>query len=89
MDQSLAIYDSSAVDGYVVTADCIGRHIDLLSHMTPEKRRHVVGLQPARADIIVSGLVIAQSFLIRYGLSEISISEGDLLEGIFRRNLFI
>jgi len=89
IDQSLAIYDPAVVDGYVVSTDCIGRHIDCLSHMTPEQRRHVVGLQPARADIIVSGLIIAQSFLIRYGLSEISISEGDLLEGIFRHNLFI
>ena len=57
-------------------------------HMTPEERRHVPGLQPKRSDIIVAGLLIAKSFLQRYHIPAITVSERDLMEGVFFRHSF-
>lgn len=56
--------------------------------MTPEERRHVPGLQPKRSDIIIAGLLIAKSFLQRYQIPAITVSERDLMEGVFFRHSF-
>jgi exopolyphosphatase/guanosine-5'-triphosphate,3'-diphosphate pyrophosphatase len=44
-------------------------------------REHVPGLEPARAPVIVAGLVVLHEILARYGLAEIEVSERDLLHG--------
>jgi exopolyphosphatase/guanosine-5'-triphosphate,3'-diphosphate pyrophosphatase len=51
--------------------------------MTAEERRHIPGLQPKRADVILAGLLIADAFMRHYDVSAIQISEHDLLEGVF------
>ena len=45
------------------------------------QRAQVPGLEPARAPVIVAGLVVLHEILTRYGLSEIEVSERDLLHG--------
>ncbi len=44
-------------------------------------REHVPGLEPARAPVVVAGLVVLHEILARYGLAEIEVSERDLLHG--------
>ena len=44
-------------------------------------RERVPGLEPARAPLIVAGLVVLHEILARYGLTEIEVSERDLLHG--------
>jgi exopolyphosphatase/guanosine-5'-triphosphate,3'-diphosphate pyrophosphatase len=88
MDMELAEYDPERIEGYTVTLGRLSRHIEKLSHMAPEQRRHVPGLQPRRSDIIIAGLVIARSFLMNYGISELTVSEKDLMEGVFYRHSF-
>lgn len=88
MDMEMTEYDPNRIEGYTVTLGRLSRHIEKLSHMTPEQRRHVKGLQPQRSDIIITGLVIARSFLINYGISELTVSEKDLMEGVFYRHSF-
>ena len=88
MELHLETYDAGKVDGTIVTLQQLSYHLERLQAMTPEERRHVVGLQPKRSDIIVAGLTIARSFLQRYGFSEIQISERDLMEGVFYRRAF-
>ena len=39
------------------------------------------GLDPARAPVIVAGLVVLREILARYGLGAIEVSERDLLDG--------
>lgn len=58
MDKKMEVYDSSLVDGVTVsneTLDCLYRQ---LSSMPLADRKHVVGLQPERASVIVAGLGI-------------------------------
>jgi exopolyphosphatase / guanosine-5'-triphosphate,3'-diphosphate pyrophosphatase len=45
------------------------------------ERARVPGLEPARAPVIVAGLVVLREILARYALSEIEVSERDLLHG--------
>lgn len=88
MEQHMAIYDPSQITGYVVHQDQLTRQIDRLLQMTPEERRHVPGLQPKRSDIILAGLAILQSFLQQYHIESVTMSEQDLLEGVFYKEAF-
>lgn len=88
MDQEMTVYDPAKVDGYRVSAERLSYHIESLLAMTPEERRHVAGLQPKRSDIIITGLVIAQTFLETYNIEAVTVSERDLMEGVFFRHSF-
>ena len=88
MDLQLAVYDAEKVEGHRVSYDALCGHIERLQAMTPEERRHVPGLQPKRSDIIVAGLLIAKFFLQRYHIPAITVSERDLMEGVFFRHSF-
>ena len=46
-----------------------------------EERAHVPGLEPARAPVIVAGLVVLRTILARYRLDGLEVSERDLLDG--------
>jgi exopolyphosphatase/guanosine-5'-triphosphate,3'-diphosphate pyrophosphatase len=52
-----------------------------LAAMTLEQRRTVPGLEPARAPVIVAGLVVLGCVLDRFGLAEAIVSERDILHG--------
>ena len=49
--------------------------------MPREEREQVPGLEPARAPVIVAGLVVLHEILVHYGLAELEVSERDLLHG--------
>ena len=88
MDLQLAVYDAEKVEGHCISYEALCGHIERLQAMTPEERRHVPGLQPKRSDIIIAGLLIAKSFLQRYQIPAITVSERDLMEGVFFRHSF-
>ncbi len=50
--------------------------------MTLAEREQVPGLDPRRAPVIVGGLIVLREILARYGLTEIEVSERDLLHGV-------
>jgi exopolyphosphatase / guanosine-5'-triphosphate,3'-diphosphate pyrophosphatase len=52
-----------------------------LASLPLEERARVPGLEPARAPVIVAGLVVLREILVRYALTEIGVSERDLLHG--------
>jgi exopolyphosphatase/guanosine-5'-triphosphate,3'-diphosphate pyrophosphatase len=45
------------------------------------ERSALAGLAPGRAPVIVAGIVVLAEILERYGLTEIEVSERDLLHG--------
>jgi exopolyphosphatase/guanosine-5'-triphosphate,3'-diphosphate pyrophosphatase len=54
-----------------------------------EERRRVRGLHPDRAQTIIPGIVILTEAMDLFGLSEVEVSEHDLLRGAalaFSRN---
>jgi exopolyphosphatase/guanosine-5'-triphosphate,3'-diphosphate pyrophosphatase len=74
-------YDADAVHGARITREGT-RALELrLAAATLEQRRTVPGLEPARAPVIVAGLVVLGSVLDRFGLAEATVSERDILHG--------
>jgi exopolyphosphatase / guanosine-5'-triphosphate,3'-diphosphate pyrophosphatase len=79
--QALDPYDPDKVHGYRLSpAECDRILADLLSKDL-EERRQVAGLHPDRAPTIVAGVLIFREVVRLFGLSEIEISEHDILRG--------
>jgi exopolyphosphatase/guanosine-5'-triphosphate,3'-diphosphate pyrophosphatase len=55
--------------------------LEQLASLTLAERRGVPGLDPARAPVILGGIVIVREVLRRYGLRRLSFSVRDLLDG--------
>ena len=77
----LGRYDHDAVHGARITREQLHAQERRLAAMTLAERREVPGLQPARAPVIVAGLVILGAVLDRFGLAEAVVSERDNLHG--------
>lgn len=67
--------------GTVLTKDFVRRIARDLSDMPVEERRHLPGLQPNRADIIVHGICILLACMDRLEIEEITVSEYGNLDG--------
>jgi exopolyphosphatase/guanosine-5'-triphosphate,3'-diphosphate pyrophosphatase len=74
-------YDADAVHGARITREGIRALEGRLGAMTLEQRRTVPGLEPARAPVIVAGIVVLGCVLDRFGLAEAIVSERDILHG--------
>ncbi|MDI6800032.1 MAG: Ppx/GppA phosphatase family protein [Actinomycetota bacterium] len=75
-------YDPSLIDGHVLTQKETERIFKLLSKMPIKERKGLVGLDPKRADIIVAGAAILCELMKGLCLSELVVSERDILDGI-------
>jgi exopolyphosphatase/guanosine-5'-triphosphate,3'-diphosphate pyrophosphatase len=74
-------YDRDAVHGARITRAQLRAQERRLAAMTLAERREVPGLLPARAPVIVAGLVIVGAVLDRFGIAEALVSERDNLHG--------
>ena len=81
VDLRLDPYDPEAVHGYRLSLGAIQRMFSELSSMPLERRREVTGLHPDRAPTIVAGVVILIQVMRAFTLSEIEVSEHDILHG--------
>jgi exopolyphosphatase/guanosine-5'-triphosphate,3'-diphosphate pyrophosphatase len=72
----------SLVKGDVITREQLRMVIDLLCSLPLDRRREVPGINPDRADIIVSGAAILETLLQELNIPEIAISERGLREGL-------
>ncbi len=81
IDQRLDPYDPELVHGYVLPLGSIQRMLSELASMTLAERLEVPGLHRGRAPTIVAGVVILVQVMRAFGLSEIEISEHDILWG--------
>lgn len=82
MLQELEVYDSSKVQDYVIHPEDVSKILEELSKMSYDDKCHMKGLLPSRADIIVAGVVILDSLMEYFALSEITVSDRDLSEGL-------
>lgn len=81
VDLALEPYDPDRVDGHrLAVADC-ERMLDGLAAVPLAERRATTGLDPDRAPTIVAGAAILLESMIAFGLSEVEVSEADLLHG--------
>lgn len=81
MAQKLKIYDTEKIQGYVLKKAYIDDIYAKLLTLTIGEKRKLSGLMPQRADIITAGTFIAKSIMENLDISEIIISETDIMEG--------
>lgn len=82
IDKHMEVYDSDQVHGTVVPRDTLQRIYERLRAMPLEERKQVVGLEPARAGVIVAGLGILIEILSLTKATSFTVSESDILQGI-------
>jgi len=78
----LATYDPDVVQGTVLDRAEIDRQIDLYRSRTAERRREIVGLQPARAEVILAGACIVRTVLDKLHCDELTVSDRGLRHGL-------
>ncbi len=82
IDLGLDEHDIERTHGHRVPRAVVDRVTDELAALPLDERRHVRGLEPARAPVILGGLVVLREVMDAYGLEEIEASERDILHGI-------
>lgn len=82
IDKHLEVYDSSKVHNTQVGRETLERIYDELRAMDLEHRKQVIGLEPARAGVIVAGLAILLEVLTLTNCSSFTVSESDILQGM-------
>ncbi len=73
---------TSAVHGLTVTTAEVEHLLEWLASMEPAERRRVAGLNPARSDIIIAGLVVTAEMLARIESPSLTVSAFGLREGL-------
>ncbi len=81
IDLGLGAYDPLRVHGHRISRGAVDRIASELAGMPLRERERVPGLEPARAPVIVGGLVVLQEVLRRYRLEAIEASDRDILHG--------
>ena len=82
MQLQLKEYDSQQIHGQNLSIAQIKSWRDHLASLTLEERQQVPGLQPQRADIIVSGIRILALIMEILAYDCLLVSESDILDGI-------
>lgn len=82
MDLRLVNYDRDKVHRYRLTRDAVADRLSRLSLLPLPARQKIVGLEPDRADVIVSGAAILLEIMIFFGLRSVMVSERDILDGL-------
>ena len=83
----LDVYDSARVHGSGLDATTVDALLTRLSALPLDARRAIPGLEPARADVIVAGAVIAQAVLAWAGADALLVSDRGVRWGLARAAL--
>jgi exopolyphosphatase/guanosine-5'-triphosphate,3'-diphosphate pyrophosphatase len=75
-------YDPEVVQGTVLDVAEIDRQIHLYRTRSADERRQIVGLQSARADVILGGACIVRTILTVLGHDRLTVSDHGLRHGL-------
>jgi exopolyphosphatase/guanosine-5'-triphosphate,3'-diphosphate pyrophosphatase len=79
---ALARYDPDVVHGSVLRRVEVDEQIERLRALGAEARRSIVGLQPARAEVILAGACIVRTVLDVLGADALTVSDRALRHGL-------
>lgn len=82
VDLGLVDYDRSRIHHHVLRAERVVELSDHLVGMTAAQRRDVPGMEAARAEVIVGGLIVLRAIFDASGASTMLVSESDILDGL-------
>lgn len=80
--QGLEVYSPQLVHGSHLSGADVADLLERLAAMDVESRRAVIGMDPARADVIVAGALILSSIIALAGTAGTTVSEHDILYGL-------
>ena len=63
------------------------RFAGILTSLPLADRRQIVGLEPARADVIVAGTLLTREIMVLFDFDELTASDGGLREGVLLHHL--
>lgn len=81
LDLGDAAYDPARTHGHRVSLASVEAQLERLAALTNAERLEVPGIEPGRAPVIVAGLVVLGEVMTAYRLTEIEVSERDVLHG--------
>jgi exopolyphosphatase/guanosine-5'-triphosphate,3'-diphosphate pyrophosphatase len=81
IDLGDASYDPDRTHGHALTRAAVEAQLERLAAMTTEERLAVPAIEPGRASVIVAGIVVLREVMTTYELTEIEVSERDVLHG--------
>ena len=81
MVHEVGTYTREAVHGLSVSLEATAETNELLSQLSTENRKKMIGLEPKRADIIYAGGLILEALLSNLNTHAYSVSDYDNLEG--------
>ena len=81
LDLGDAEYDPARTHGHRVSLASVETQLERLAALTNAERLEVPGIEPGRAPVIVAGLVVLREVMTAYRLTEIEVSERDVLHG--------
>ncbi len=82
IDLGLEPYDPALIEGHVLTAQRLGELLDRVASVPLAQRRGIRGVDPARAPVLVAGIVILLEVVHYFGLDHVEASERDILVGL-------
>ena len=82
IDLELEPYDTTKVEGHVLTRAKLDALLERLAALPLAERREVRGLHPDRAPTIVAGVIVLSRALDAFGLPEVEVSDRDILWGV-------
>jgi len=82
MAQAMGEYDAARIDGYMLTRQKLGELIMALRQRSVAQRCELPGLSAARADVILAGAIILETFLDIYKFPELLVSDRGLRFGV-------
>jgi exopolyphosphatase/guanosine-5'-triphosphate,3'-diphosphate pyrophosphatase len=82
IDIGLREYDREKIHGHILYRDRVLDIFKRFCSMDLKTREKIIGLEPARADIIIGGTAILLKILEMLGLESLIVSENDILDGI-------
>jgi exopolyphosphatase/guanosine-5'-triphosphate,3'-diphosphate pyrophosphatase len=89
MAQDLRSYDPALVHGYRLTLPALEAQIDRLRTSTQKEREAMAGLDPLRADVVLSGAIILSEIARRVGGTNVLVSDRGIRWGLLYGKLGI
>ncbi|MGH3850553.1 MAG: exopolyphosphatase, partial [Pseudonocardiaceae bacterium] len=82
IDLGLAVYDRTKIHHAELSRAVVEDVFRTLATESSSERRHNPGLEEARADVIVGGVVILVAIMRHFDFDSCLVSEADILDGL-------
>jgi exopolyphosphatase/guanosine-5'-triphosphate,3'-diphosphate pyrophosphatase len=87
MAQRLIQYEPERIDNYILSLTELSEIVATLARLPVAERKKLAGLNPARADVILAGALLLETFMRIYGFKDLVVSNRGLRHGVVLEGL--